>query len=77
MPPANTGREIISKITVTITDHTNSGSRSKVTPAPRMLMAVERKLTDPKIEETPDKWREKMAKSTLPPAWETILDSGG
>lgn len=35
------------------------------------------KFTAPKIELTPAKWREKMAKSTDPPAWAIFLDRGG
>jgi len=68
MPPAKTGRERISKRTVIITDQTNSGSRSKVIPGARILIAVEIKLIPPKIEAIPARCREKIAKSTLPPA---------
>jgi len=35
------------------------------------------KLIEPKIEETPDKWRLKMAKSTDPPEWLVIPLNGG
>jgi hypothetical protein len=77
IPPAKTGRERISKTTVITADQTNRGSRSKVTPGPRMLIVVEIKFTAPKIEEAPAKCNEKIAKSTLPPAWETIPARGG
>jgi hypothetical protein len=35
------------------------------------------KFTAPKIDLTPAKCREKIAKSTDPPAWATFLDRGG
>jgi hypothetical protein len=43
----------------------------------RMLKIVVIKLIEPKIEETPDKWRLKMAKSTDPPEWLVIPLKGG
>lgn len=55
IPPANTGKDRISSTTVITAAHTNNGSRSKVTPAPRMFRVVEIKLTAPKIEEAPAK----------------------
>jgi hypothetical protein len=42
-----------------------------------MLIVVVIKLTAPKIEETPAKWREKMAKSTEAPAWAIPAERGG
>jgi hypothetical protein len=42
-----------------------------------MLMVVEIKFTAPRIEETPAKWSEKMAKSTDAPAWAIPLARGG
>lgn len=77
IPPARTGRDKIRSTTVIIAAQTKRGSRSKVTPAPRMLTVVAMKLIAPKIEEAPAKCREKIAKSTLPPAWETSLAKGG
>jgi len=68
MPPANTGSDRIRRITVNTAAQTKRGKRSNVTPAPRMLSVVEMKFTAPKIEEAPAKCREKIAKSTLPPA---------
>jgi hypothetical protein len=38
-----------------------------VIPGPRILNIVVIKLIEPKMEETPDKCRLKMAKSTAPP----------
>jgi hypothetical protein len=42
-----------------------------------MLTVVAIKLIAPKIEEAPAKCKEKIAKSTLPPAWDTSLARGG
>ena len=42
-----------------------------------MLMAVVMKLIAPKMEETPARWREKMARSTDAPAWARLPASGG
>lgn len=77
IPPAKTGRERIRIRTVTPMDQTNRGTRSKVIPGLRMFRIVEIKLIDPRIEEAPAKCSEKIAKSTLPPAWDTIPDRGG
>jgi hypothetical protein len=77
IPPAKTGRDRIRRTTVITADHTKRGSRSKVTPAPRMLSVVEIKFTAPRIEDAPAKCKEKIAKSTLPPAWDTIPARGG
>jgi len=35
------------------------------------------KLIAPNKEETPAKWRLKIAKSTEPPEWDWMLDKGG
>ena len=43
----------------------------------RKLPTVEIKFTAPKIELTPAKCKEKIAKSTEAPAWAMLLDSGG
>jgi hypothetical protein len=42
-----------------------------------MLTTVVIKLTAPKIEETPAKWSEKMAKSTDEPPWAILAAKGG
>jgi hypothetical protein len=65
--PASTGRERSNRIVVITTDHTNKGIRSRVIPLDRMLMAVVMKFTDPRIDEIPARWREKIAKSTEAP----------
>lgn len=75
--PANTGNDNNSNTTVIVTAHTNSGIRSNVNPCHRILITVVIKLTAPKIDEAPAKWREKIAKSTDGPAWAIFLASGG
>lgn len=77
IPPARTGRDRSRSTTVITAAHTNRGSRSNVTPGPRMLRVVEMKFTAPKIEDAPARCREKIAKSTLLPPWATIPDRGG
>jgi hypothetical protein len=53
--PANTGNDSNNKIAVIITDHTNNGIRSKVSPSDRILITVVIKFTAPKIDEIPAK----------------------
>lgn len=68
MAPAKTGRDNKSRIAVILTDHTNSGRRSNCIPRHRILIIVVIKFTAPKMEETPAKCKEKIARSTDPPA---------
>jgi len=75
--PAKTGRERRRRIVVKKTDQTKRGIRSIVIPLLRMLMTVVIKLTDPKIEETPARWREKIPISTEAPAWAMLAAKGG
>lgn len=75
--PAKTGKESKSKIAVILTDQTNNGRRSNCIPRQRILITVVIKFTAPKIEETPAKCNEKIAKSTDPPAWAILPDNGG
>jgi len=77
IPPAKTGRERSSKIAVMNTAHTKRGIRSIRSPSIRILMTVVIKFNAPKIEETPARWREKIARSTDGPAWAKLADSGG
>lgn len=64
MAPARTGKDRSRRIVVTIRDHTKRGIRSAEHPFGRMLREVVMKLIEPRIDETPAKWREKMARST-------------
>lgn len=68
MAPARTGRERRRRKAVTKTDQTNRGSRSKDMPGVRMLIIVVINFIEASIEEAPARWREKMARSTDPPA---------
>lgn len=62
--PARTGKENRSKKDVTSIDHTNRGKRSVSNPEKRMVKVVVIKLIDLRIEETPPKCKEKIARST-------------
>lgn len=66
--PASTGRESNNSTAVINTDHANSGIRSRTIPNTRRFPKVLMKFTAPKIELTPAKCKEKIAKSTDPPA---------
>lgn len=77
MAPAKTGRERSNKITVIVTAQTNKGIRSKRSPFHRMLATVVIKLIAPKIEETPAKCKEKIAKSTDEPECDKLEERGG
>lgn len=75
--PASTGKDRSRRTVVITTPHTNSGMRSARMPCQRMLKTVVIKLMAPRIEETPARCREKIAKSTDGPAWAIFLDRGG
>lgn len=51
--PAKTGSDRSNKITVIVTAHTNSGTRSSRRPIHRILITVVIKFTAPRIEEAP------------------------
>jgi hypothetical protein len=63
---ARTGKAKTKRTAVIATDQTNKGIRPDVMPLGRIFFAVVIKLIDAKIDETPAKWREKIAKSTAP-----------
>ena len=75
--PARTGKDNSKRTAVTRTAHTNKGNLCIVIPGHRMLIIVVIKLLAPKIDEIPAKCREKIAISTLPPAWPSIPARGG
>ena len=62
---------------VIFTPHTNNGTRSRRRPLHRILITVVMKFTAPKMEDTPARWSEKIARSTDGPAWAIFLDKGG
>lgn len=67
MAPANTGKESNKSKAVIKTAQTNRGIRIITIKIPRILTVVVIKLTAPKIDETPAKCKEKIAKSTEGP----------
>lgn len=75
--PARTGRDRRRSTAVITTAQTNKGIRSSRSPFHRMLITVVIKLRAPKIEETPARWREKIARSTEGPAWARLPERGG
>lgn len=75
--PASTGRESNNRNVVIKMDQTNSGVRSIVMPGARMLKMVLINLIEAIIEEAPARCKEKIARSTHPPAWATGPDKGG
>jgi hypothetical protein len=75
--PARTGRDRRRSRAVIATDHTNRGTRSGFMLFGFMLIVVEIKLTAPRIDDTPAKCSEKIARSTDAPAWAIPLARGG
>lgn len=75
--PAKTGRDKRSKTAVIKTAQANNGIRSRIIPNARKFPRVLIKLTAPKIDLTPAKCNEKIAKSTELPACAMLLDKGG
>ena len=66
--PASTGSDRRSRRAVIATDHTNRGIRSGFMFFGFMLIVVEMKFTAPRMDDTPAKCKEKMARSTDAPA---------
>lgn len=75
--PAKTGRERSSNIVVKKIDQTKSGSRSMVMPGLRIFIIVVINFIEAIIEDAPARWREKIARSTQPPACAVGPDKGG
>ena len=75
--PANTGRDNNNKIAVTKIAHTKRGNLCIVIPGALIFNTVVIKLIAPKIEDTPDKCKLKMAKSTDAPECDCIPANGG
>lgn len=68
IPAARTGKESSKRMAVMRTDQTNRGVWYCDSAGGFMLMIVVMKLMAPKIEDTPARWSEKMARSTDAPA---------
>jgi len=75
--PASTGSDRRRRIVVIKMDQTNRGIRSMVMPGARIFIIVVMNLIEAMIDEAPARCREKMARSTHPPAWAAGPDKGG
>ena len=75
--PARTGRDSRSSRAVMAIDHTNRGIRSGFMLFGFMLIVVVMKFTAPRIDDTPARCKEKMARSTDAPACAIPLARGG
>lgn len=75
--PASTGSDNNRRRAVMATDHTNRGIRSGFMFLGFMLIVVEIKFTAPRMDDTPARCREKMARSTDAPACAIPLARGG
>ena len=75
--PARTGKDSRSSRAVIAIDHTNSGIRSGFMLFGFILIVVVMKFTAPRIDDTPAKCKEKIARSTDAPACAIPLASGG
>lgn len=77
MPAARTGRDRSSKTAVIRTDHTNKGVWYCVVEGGFIFRMVVMKLIAPRIDETPARCKEKIARSTEGPAWARFPARGG
>lgn len=77
IPAARTGSDSRSSTAVIKTDQTNNGVWYCERAGGFMLIAVVIKLIAPKIDDTPARCREKMARSTEAPAWAKFPAKGG
>lgn len=77
IPAANTGRDKSSRTAVIKTDQTNKGVWYCVVEDGFILIIVVIKLIAPRIEDTPAKCSEKIARSTDGPAWARFPARGG
>lgn len=77
MPAARTGRERRSSTAVIKTDQINKGVWYCEAEGDFILRIVVIKLMAPRIEETPARCREKMARSTEGPPWARFPAKGG
>lgn len=77
MPAAKTGSESRRRTAVIRTAHTNKGVWYWEMAGGFMLIIVVIKLMAPRIEETPARCKEKIAKSTEAPACARFPASGG
>jgi hypothetical protein len=78
-PPASTGKQVMIMNAVINQAQQNSGSFMSVIPGARILRMVTMILMDPRMEDKPNKWTEKISRSppisTLPEL--PTMDKGG
>lgn len=77
IPAAKTGNDSSRSTVVTSRAQINNGVWYWEIAGGFMLMIVVIKLIEPRMEETPARWREKIARSTEAPAWARLPASGG
>jgi hypothetical protein len=77
IPPANTGSDSKSSTAVTTTAHPNKASLCNFIPGLLIFSMVVIKFIAPSKLLIPERWRAKIAKSTLGPLWLWIPDKGG
>ena len=77
IPAAKAGSATIKRIEVIKTLQANNGTRNIVIPRGRILTIVTIIFMEPIIEEAPARCILSMARSTLAPAWDLMLLSGG
>ena len=75
--PANTGTASSNKKAVISIDQANNGILCNVMPGARMLKIVVIKFAAPRIEDTPARWSDKIARSIDIPGVPAVLDIGG
>ena len=75
MAPASTGRASRISQAVMKTDQANSGTLNSVMPGARIFRKVVMMLIAPRIEDAPETWTAKIARSIEYPA--SVVDSGG
>lgn len=77
IPAARTGRESRRRTAVISTDQTKRGVWYCVVEAGFILIIVVIKLMAPRMDDTPARCSEKMARSTDGPAWARLPANGG
>lgn len=77
IPAARTGRERSKRTAVIRTDQTKRGVWYWVVDAGFMLIIVVIKLIAPRMDDTPARCNEKIARSTEGPAWARLPARGG
>ena len=74
--PASTGRDNNKRMAVNKAAQANMGMISRVSADERILAIVVMKFKEPRIEEIPARWSEKIAKSTAHPECPNVERGG-